>query len=136
MMKYMMLILAGCIALTGCTTQRGLDAANLAKEAHSNYLNQDRSVKLVRLEAAEGKELMIFGLKSIEMNTLVTPLSMMPKSPDTVRAVADGVARVVGIAGAAAVGWRGVSALSDVATQGPTIVEQPQPLIVRPEVVQ
>ena len=121
---------------TGCATQRTVEMAQIASDAYKVYVQQEKVASLIELHAAHGQtlELTLSGANKIILNTQVPALSMLPREPDSMRAFMDGAARISGVAAAGFVGYRGVGALEKVATS-PTVVTQPAPLIVRPEII-
>lgn len=124
------------VLLTGCATQNTVELARIAEKGYEKYLLQDKVADLIRVRAPAGQtiEFTIKGAEELVLNTQVPALSIMPQGNNALRDFMDGAARIATVAGAAAVGYKGVTALGDIATS-PTVVMQPEPLVVNPVIV-
>lgn len=124
MSKYLCLVLLVC---SGCASVGNkVDPTTIA----NNYYSQERTYKTLELKGA--KEISIKGDNvSLTVENQLQPLSLYPRDPSTLRTAFDGLARIGSVAAAAYVGKE----LADGLSRGPTVVNQPPPLLVRPEIV-
>jgi hypothetical protein len=114
------------LLVSGCATENSVKMARIAKEAYGIYQAQPRTYSAVTMK---GSNITITGVNELVMEAPLNPLEAMPKDSDTVGKIVDGVKNT-------ALGITGIYGLTAAATREPTVVAQPQPLIVRPEVVQ
>lgn len=123
------LSLCGLAALsfTGCATQNSVKLAQEARLAYEAFLKQQRDFQPLAIHGSN----MTFSVNnatSIVMSAPLNPLEVMPRDPDAVGRIADAAKNTV-------LGAAGIYTLGKVATS-PTVVTQPAPTIVKPEVVQ
>lgn len=116
-------VLASWLA-SGCATQKLSTDARLAYEA---FIGQRRSYHAVALRGRD-MAISITGADELVLEAPLNPLSALSNDNDTVPRLVDSAARV-------ALGIAGIEALRQIGTQPPTVVPQPEPMIVRPEVI-
>jgi len=110
----------------GCTTLKNIDPTQMALA----YYAQDRTYETMRVSGAEEITFKGTNLNFTVINQL-QPLSIYPRDPSTLSAMVDGLSRLGTIVGAAYVG----NTLAQGASRGPSVIAQPTPIIVRPEIV-
>lgn len=121
--KILMAALPWAVA-AGCATGPKLDMNKVAQA----FYGQERTYKAVLLSGAT--EIAIRGTNmTLALEAPHTPLAMLPQDPNSMLMLTDAVKNTI-------LGGLGIYTLGKVATQGPTIVQQPAPLVVQPEVVQ
>ena len=116
-----------CLLVSGCATENSVKMAKEARLAYQSFLAQPRTFSSLEL-AGSNMEFRVSGASRIVMQAPLNPLEVMPRDPDAVGRIADAAKNTV-------LGAACIATLGKVATQGPTIVTQPAPTIVRPEVV-
>jgi hypothetical protein len=95
------------------------------------YYAQPRTYKTLELRGAQ--EISIKGDNiALTVENQLTPLSVYPRGASTVSKIIDGAVRLGTVAGAAYVG----NTLAEGASRGPTVVNQPDPIIVEPTIVE
>lgn len=121
----MTILLVIAFVLSGCATVgEKVDPTRIAMA----YYNQNRTYEPVRIEgltevtlrAAEGETL------AVVLTSQLDPLSIYPRDPSTLKTLLEGLTSLGTVVGASLVGLEMVDGLS----QGPTIVEQPAPIII------
>lgn len=122
-MEKLLTVMPLIVLAAGCASTKPLDMNQVAKE----FYTQQRSAKL--LEMQNVSEFCIKGTNmTIAISTELQPLSLMPRDPSTVQALAETAGRVL-VAGA------GIVVAGDVMSK---LSERPQVIsqqVVRPEVV-
>jgi hypothetical protein len=123
------LVLCGLAALSfsGCATQNSVKLAQEARLAYEAFLKQPRDFQPLAIHGSN-MTFSVNGASSIVMSAPLNPLEAMPRDPDTVGRIADAAKNAL-------LGTAGIYTLGKVATS-PTVVNQPAPMIVRPEVIQ
>lgn len=123
------LVLCGLAALSfsGCATQNSVKLAQEARLAYEAFLKQPRDFQPMAIHGSN-MTFTVNGASSIVMSAPLNPLEVMPRDPDAVGRIADAAKNTV-------LGAAGIYTLGKVATS-PTVVTQPAPTIVKPEVVQ
>lgn len=126
-MKLIALMLIGIVALTGsgCATANGVKAAEQARLAYEAFVRQERTFQAVEL-SGKNMQITIAGADRLAIRAPMDPLKAMPENADTAGRVIDGLKNT-------ALGVAGIAALSQAAK--PTVVTQPAPQIVRPEII-
>lgn len=127
MKKYGILPIAALLVtclLAGCAS--GGPKVDPNQIAHDFY-NQRRTYSAVTIEGLteitmRGEDMLI------QLEAPLPELRMLPSDPNTIRDVGEIVKNVL-------LGGLGIYTLGQVATRDPVVVTQPEPLIVRPEVV-
>ena len=112
---------------SGCTTANSVKLAKEARLAYEAFLKQPRDFQPLAIQGSN-MTFTVNGASSIVMSAPLNPLEVMPRDPDAVGRIADAAKNTV-------LGAAGIYTLGKVATT-PTVVTQPAPTIVRPEVVQ
>jgi hypothetical protein len=115
------------LSLTGCATQNSVKMAQEARLAYEAFLKQPRDFQPLAIHGSN-MTFTVNGANSIVMSAPLNPLEVMPRDPDAVGRIADAAKNTV-------LGAAGIYTLGKVATT-PTVVTQPAPTIVRPEIVQ
>ena len=115
------------LSLSGCATQNGVKLAHEARLAYEAFQKQPRDFQPLAIHGSN-LTFSITGATSIVMSAPLNPLEAMPRDPDALGRIADAAKNTV-------LGAAGIYTLGKVATT-PTVVNQPAPTIVRPEVVQ
>jgi hypothetical protein len=130
-MKKTLNAMAACAAAAatlaaGCASEKA--AAN-ALEAYRAFQAQPRTYAAVRMQFAPGGagEVTVKGVEEMKLEAPLNPLSAMQGS--------DNIARLVDAVKGALLGAFGIYTLGQVASMEPTVVKQPEPMIVRPEII-
>ncbi|WP_448577459.1 hypothetical protein [Thermosphaera sp.] len=113
--------------LCGCATHGGFEAAKEARAAYEAFVSQQRSYRAIALRG-DTMTITITGASELTMDAPLPPLSAIPRENDTPARIADAAKNAV-------LGLAGIWALRDIAMQPATVVTQPPPMVVRPEVV-
>lgn len=122
MIKLTTLALVAIVLGSGCTSAGSkTDPTKIAMA----YYQQDRTYDTLKLTGVT--ELTLKGTNlNIAVANQLTPLSIYPRDPSTLKTVIDGAARIATTVGAAYVG----NTLAGGLSRGPTVVNQPEPIIV------
>ena len=112
---------------SGCATQNGVNMAQEARLAYEAFLKQPRDFQPMAIHGSN-MTFSVTGAHSIVMSAPLNPLEVMPRDPDAIGRIADAAKNTV-------LGAAGIYTLGKVATT-PTVVTQPAPTIVKPEIVQ
>ena len=123
----LMLLAAGLLS-GGCATANGVKTAEQARKAYESFIGQRRTYEAFAIEGSN-VTFSITGANRIVMQAPHEPLHAMPQDPDTAMRLFDAAKNTI-------LGGLGIYTMGKIATQGPTIVQQPDPVIVSPEVVQ
>lgn len=115
------------LSFTGCATQNSVKLAQEARIAYEAFLKQQRDFQPLAIHGSN-MTFTVNNATSIVMSAPLNPLEVMPRDPDAVGRIADAAKNTV-------LGAAGIYTLGKVATS-PTVVTQPAPTIVKPEVVQ
>ena len=115
------------LSFSGCATQNSVKLAQEARLAYEAFLKQPRDFQPMAIHGSN-MTFTVNGASSIVMSAPLNPLEVMPRDPDAVGRIADAAKNTV-------LGAAGIYTLGKVATS-PTVVTQPAPTIVKPEVVQ
>lgn len=113
--------------ISGCATQGSVEAAREARLAYQSFIAQPRTYTAIRLHG-ETMTVTLTGVTEFVMESPLPPLSAMPTEHDAPGRIADAAKNTL-------LGLAGIAALHDIGTQGATVVQQPAPLVVRPEVI-
>jgi hypothetical protein len=120
--------LAAALMVCGVPGCASKDAAGSALEAYRAFQAQPRTYNAVRAEFADaGGRVTLESVRTLEMQAPLNPLSAMQGS--------DNIARLVDAVKNALLGAFGIYTLGQVASMEPTVVKQPEPMIVRPEII-
>ncbi|MFH0878563.1 MAG: hypothetical protein V2A34_02510 [Lentisphaerota bacterium] len=123
-----MLAVLAVFSLVGCTTKNAVDVAKCAERAYGVFQAQPRTYTAVLFEGTN-MTITISNINKWQMEAPLNPLAAMPQDPDTAMRLADKIGNTV-------LGVAGIAGLTYSATRPATIVSQPEPLVVRPEVIQ
>ena len=122
-MKKLIAVMPLIVLAAGCASTKPLDMNQVAKQ----FYTQQRSAKLLEMENVS--EFTIRGTNmTIAISTELQPLSLIPRDPSTVQALAETAGRVL-VAGA------GIITAGDVMSK---LADRPQVIsqqVVRPEVI-
>ena len=124
-MKKLLTLLSSVTILSGCGTT-GPDLTDAPK----HYFQQERMGSVLKVSGIN--EMMLSGSNiTVEVSTPLPQLSVYPKSDNAMSSVVSGILSLgrMGLAG-----YLGANAI-DGLSRGPTVITQPEPLILRPEVV-
>lgn len=121
------LILFALAGSTGCATQHGVEIAKETRRAYETFIGQPRTFCPVQITGVSSLQLTGEHM-TLTMEAPLNPLHAMPQENDTLPRVVDSLKN-------AALGAAGIYTLGQVASQAPTVVTQPAPLVVTPEVV-
>ena len=121
----LILIAVSLLLVTGCAaTGPKLDM----NQVMTQFYGQTRTCKA--LSIAGVTDLQIRGSNiTLAVEAPLPPLSAMPSDPNRTMMLLDAAKNI-------ALGGLGIWALRDIATQKPEVIQQPAPVIVRPEVIQ
>jgi len=121
----LLLALGGLLIVSsGCTSSGQAAASN----AYEDYISQQRTFTCLRVEAADGQSISITGIKELEIESPLQHLSAMPQSDNV-------WAKLIEKGGNVAMAFGGFNLLRAATTRDPTVVMQPEPLVVSPEIV-
>ncbi len=127
-MNRMIIPLVALVGLsTGCATRNGPALAKEARLAYQAFITQPRTFNSLSITGATSFQVTGENM-TLSMEAPLNPLQAMPQDGDTLPRIADAVKNTV-------LGAAGIYTLGQIGTQKPTIVSQPQPLVVRPEVI-
>jgi len=123
-MKTAAILLMTGLILSGCASTGKIDPTAIAMA----YYRQDRTYDPVKVEgvseitmkAPEGQTI------SVVLTSQLQPLSIYPRDPSTLKQLLEGLADLGVVIGASMVGLELVEGVS----RGPTVVKQPDPIIV------
>ena len=113
--------------MAGCATQNSVKAAEQARIAYEAFIAQERAYDALTIRGSN-VAFTIAGATEITMKAPHEPLHAMPQDPDTAMRLFDSAKNTI-------LGGLGIWTLGKVATDDPTVIQQPAPLIVRPEIV-
>jgi hypothetical protein len=110
-----------CLSVLGCSTGR-----DITHEAYKVFMSQPRTFNTIKISGVDEWSLSGTNM-TIAFQAPLTPLSALPKDPGIVSELVNGLVRIGTVYGATVVGLE----LAD----SPRVVTQPEPLVVRPEVI-
>lgn len=120
-------ILLAVAGWTGCATQNGIALAKESRLAYQSFISQQRTFSPIHITGVSSLQLTGQDM-TFTMEAPLNPLHAMPQENDTLPRVVDSLKNT-------ALGVAGIYTLGQVASQSPTVVTQPAPLVVQPEVV-
>ena len=113
---------------TGCATRNGPALAREARLAYEAFIAQPRTFHSVSITGVTSLHLTGENM-TLAMEAPLNPLQAMPQDADAMPRIADAIKNTV-------LGAVGIHAIGQVASRPATVVTQPAPLVVRPEVIQ
>ena len=113
--------------MAGCATQNTVKTAEQARMAYEAFIAQERAYDALTFRGSN-VAFTITGATEITMRAPHEPLHAMPQDPDTAMRLFDSAKNTI-------LGGLGIWTLGKVATDDPTVIQQPAPLVVRPEIV-
>ena len=116
----------GMLMLVGCTNPKPLDMNQVAKD----YYNQPRLMPAFKVTNVDEWTMKGKGM-TVEMNQPYQPLNIVPRDPTWMESVLPTIGSVATFGIGA---WAASQAFDAISAQ-PRVVEQPAPMIVRPEVI-
>ena len=121
-------LLAALPLLAGCATPNSAKVAEQARTAYEAFIGQERAYDALTIRGSN-VAFTITGATEITMKAPHEPLHAMPQDPDTAMRLFDSAKNTI-------LGGLGIWTLGQVASQEPTVIQQPAPLVVRPEIVE
>lgn len=112
---------------TGCATRNGPALAHEARLAYEAFISQPRTFRSLSITGATSFQVTGENM-TLSMEAPLNPLQAMPQDGDSLPRIADAVKNTV-------LGAAGIYTLGQIGTQRPTVVSQPPPVIVHPEVI-
>jgi len=124
-MRRVLIVSLALSVLSGCQTiGERIDPTQIALAYYAQHRTYEpmklTGVQSVTLTAAEGETI------ELTLSSQLEPLSIYPRDPSTLKTMLEGLTNLGTVVGASLVGLELVDGLS----AGPTIVEQPAPIIV------
>ena len=113
------------VCMGGCTSNGPTVDMNRVME---NFYSQQRSCKSLTLTGVSDLQLRGSNI-TLAVESPLPALSAMPSDPNRTLMLMDAAKNIV-------LGGLGIWALKDMATQKPTVIQQPAPLVVHPDVIQ
>ena len=107
------------VICSGCSSIKEVDANKWAKE----YYNQPRVADMVTIRG-KGMSITLTNVDEMKISTIMPAISVVPKE----QGIMDSLMSAIPNIGMAALAYHGLS-------QKPTIVNQPEPMVLRPEIV-
>ena len=126
-MRVIVIVCLLAVISCGCATKNGVEIAKSAERAYGVFQAQPRTYTAVLFEGTN-MTITVSGVTKWSMEAPLNPLQAMPKDPDTAMRLTDKIGNTI-------MGVAGIGALTYSATRPPTIVQQPEALVVRPEIV-